>query len=34
MSGGEASRRAIAWSPSLTAMTVTSSSANVSSMTR
>src|SRR5213593_4743180 len=34
MSGGEDSRRSMAWSPSLTAMTLTSSSAKVSSMTR
>src|SRR5436190_5915411 len=34
MSGGDDSRRSMAWSPSLTAMTLTSSSAKVSSMTR
>src|SRR5262245_47155530 len=34
ISGGDDSARAMAWSPSLTAMTLTSSSAKVSSMTR
>src|ERR1700681_2606373 len=34
MSGGAASSRSMAWSPSLTATTLISSSANVSSMTR